>query len=125
MKKKILKKNALFILSSPNAGKNLFFDPIIHWYSNYYSQIANFNKHQQFLLLDAVNRRIYVWNESACESSSFETLKLLFGGDSQKVKVKYEGDAVVDRTPIIILSNSDVFPKDQAFMSRMIKHSPI
>lgn len=119
--KKIPKKNALFILSPPNAGKNLFFDAIIHWYSNY-GQIANFNKHQQFPLMDAINRRICVWNEPACESSSFETLKLLFGGDSQKVKVKYEGDAVVDRTPIIILSNIDCFPKDTAFLSRMIKY---
>lgn len=64
------------------------------------------------LQMDAVNRRILVWNEPMCESSEFEDVKLLFGGDTMKVKVNYLGDAVVDRTPVIVLTNSDVFPRD-------------
>lgn len=72
--------------------------------------------------MDAVNRRICVWNEPMCESSSFEDVKLLFGGDTMKVKVKYQGDAVVDRTPIIILTNNDIFPKDNTFQCRMYKY---
>lgn len=34
--------------------------------------IANFNRHLQLPLIDAVNSRILVWNEPMCESSSFE-----------------------------------------------------
>lgn len=118
----IPKKNAMLILSAPNAGKNLFFDAVIHWYSNY-GQIANFNRHQQFPLMDAVNRRILVWNEPMCESTAFEDVKLLFGGDTMKVKVKYMSDAVIDRTPIIVLTNNDIFPKDPTFQCRMIKYN--
>lgn len=104
----------MLIVSPPNARKNLFFDAVIHLFCNY-GQIANFNRHQQFPLLHAVNRRICVWNEPMCEISSFEDVKMLFGGDTMKVKVKYLGDSIVDRTLIIILTNNDIFPKDITF----------
>lgn len=119
--KKIPKRNALIICSPSNAGKNLFFDSIVHWYSNY-GQIANFNRQQQFPLMDAVNRRICMWNEPMCETSAFEDVKMLFGGDSMKVRVKYSNDAVVDRTPIIVLTNNDIFPSDVTFQCRIIKY---
>lgn len=120
--RKIPKLNAMIIVSPANAGKNLFFDAVVHWYSNY-GQIANFNRHQQFPLMDAINRRICVWNESMCESTAFEDVKLLFGGDSMKVRVKYCNDAVIDRTPIIVLTNNDIFPTDATFNCRCIKYS--
>lgn len=47
----IPKKNCMPILSKPNAGKNMFFDDVVHWYSNY-GQVCNFNKYQQFPLMD-------------------------------------------------------------------------
>lgn len=120
--RKIPKKNCIFIYSEQaNAGKNLFFDAVVHLFCNF-GQIANFNRYQQFPLMDAVNRRILVWNEPQCESSAFEDVKLLFGGDTMKVKIKYMGDAVVDRTPVIVLGNRDIFPKDSTFDARMIKY---
>jgi hypothetical protein len=120
--KKIPKKNAFQVISHPNAGKNLFFDTVIHWYTNF-GQIANFNKHSQFPLMDAVNRRICVWNEPSCEASSFEDIKMLFGGDTMKVRVKFQHDAVVDRTPIIILGNNNIFPTDETFKCRMFHYA--
>lgn len=39
-----------------------------------------------------------------------------------KVKVEYTGDIVVDRTPVIVLTDQDIFPKDMIFQSRMIKY---
>lgn len=112
----------MLIVSKPNAGKNMFFDAVVHWYSNY-GQVCNFNKYQQFPLMDCVNRRILIWNECLSSSEFMETLKLLFSGDSMKVKVKYLGDAVIDRTPIILLTNTDIFPKDEAFKSRMFRYT--
>lgn len=49
-----------------------------------------------------------------------DTLKMLLGGDTFNAKVKYENDAVVQRTPVIVLSNNDIFPKDSAFTSIML-----
>lgn len=78
------KKNCLCVISAANAGKNFWFDAVIHFYINF-GQIGNFNKYSQFPMMDAVNRRILMWNESACESSSFETVKILFGRDLTEI----------------------------------------
>lgn len=116
--KVIPKKNAFFVLGQPNAGKNLFFDAVVHSFLNF-GQIGNFNKYSNFPLQDCVNRRILIWNEPVMEGSAEETLKLIFGGDTCNVKIKFESDAIVSRTPIIILSNYDCFPKNEAFRTRM------
>ncbi|KAF5280809.1 hypothetical protein FQA39_LY17956 [Lamprigera yunnana] len=71
-----------------------------------------------FPLMECVDRIILMWNDPSCEPASFETLKMLFGGDSCNVKLKYESDTIIPRTPIIILSNP--FPRNAAFRSRMI-----
>ena len=63
-----------------------------------------------------------MWNEPNCERFAFDTLKMLFGGDTLPVKVKFQQDAIVTRTPIIILSNKEVFPNDKAFNTRMFKY---
>lgn len=119
--KKIAKKNTLFVLSPPNAGKNFFFDAVIHFFLNF-GQLGNFNKYNLFPMQECVNRRIILWNEPVLETSATETLKTLFGGDTTNAKVKYQNDAIVTRTPIIVLSNNDVFPKDLAFRTRMITY---
>ncbi|UGV24202.1 MAG: putative nonstructural protein [SAfia-400D ambidensovirus] len=115
------KKNCMFILSPPNAGKNYFFDAVIHFFLNF-GQIGNFNRYNNFPLMECVNRRIILWNEPHCETSAFETIKMLFGGDTLNVKVKFQDDAIVNRTPCIVLSNNDIFPKDTAFRTRMYNY---
>lgn len=116
--RRVPKKNSLFVLSPPNAGKNFFFDACIHYCINF-GQMGNFNRYCTFPLMECVDRRIILWNEPVMEASASETLKCILGGDTCNAKVKYQGDAVISRTPVIILSNNDVFPKDQAFRSRM------
>ncbi|KAL5282366.1 hypothetical protein ACFFRR_005503 [Megaselia abdita] len=111
----------MFILSPPNAGKILFFDTFIHYCMNF-GQIGNFNRYCSFPLMECVTRRIILWNEPVLESSATETLNMLFGGDTVSVKVKYLSDAVIQRTPVIVLSNNDVFPNDTAFRSRMFSY---
>lgn len=118
LEKNVPKKNCMFILSPPNAGKNYFFDAVLHYFLNF-GQIGNFNKYNNFPLMECVNRRVILWNEPHCETSSFETIKMLFGGDTLNVKVKFLDDAIVNRTPVIVLSNNDIFPKDTAFRTRM------
>lgn len=119
--KEIPKKNCIVIMSPSCAGKNFFFDAIVHFYLNF-GQIGNFNKYCNFPLMDCVNRRIVIWNEPHAEPSAFETLKCIFGGDTTNVKVKYAEDAIMQRTPIIVLTNNYIFPKDKAFKSRIIRY---
>lgn len=52
------KKNTFMVISQPNAGKNMFFDAVLHYYFSY-GMIGNFNKIQSFPLQDCANKRIY------------------------------------------------------------------
>ncbi|KAF5303636.1 hypothetical protein FQA39_LY09883 [Lamprigera yunnana] len=114
------KVNCLFIQSDPNGGKNYIMDSILHC-NFHFGLVGNFNRYCSFPLMECIDKRILMWNEPSCEPSAFETLKmLLFGGDSCNVKVNYKSDTVISHTPIIILSNNDLFPRDEAFCSRMI-----
>lgn len=119
--KKVPKKNTIFVLSEPNAGKNFFFDTFIHYCINF-GQMGNFNRYCTFPLMECVDKRIILWNEPVMEPSATETLKCILGGDTCNAKVKFQGDAVITRTPVIVLSNNDVFPKDKAFRSRMYSY---
>lgn len=122
IEKKRPKQNCLYIVSPPNAGKNFFFDMVLHALINF-GQIGNFNKFVSFPLQEAVNKRILLWNEPNFEPGAQETLKMLFGGDTCNVKVKYKNDACIRRTPIIVLSNNDCLPKGEAFTSRILKYT--
>lgn len=115
------KKNTLYVLSPPNAGKNYFFDCCLHYCINF-GQMGNFNRYCNFPMMECVDRRIILWNEPCMEPSAVETLKMILGGDTVNAKVKYQGDAVITRTPVIVLSNNDIFPNDSAFRSRIFQY---
>lgn len=55
-------------------------------------------------------------------ATAFDTIQMLFGGDTFNAKIKYQQDAIVSRTPIIILGNRNIFPKEEAFKCRMITY---
>uniref|UniRef100_A0A8D8WBT3 Non-capsid protein NS-1 n=1 Tax=Cacopsylla melanoneura TaxID=428564 RepID=A0A8D8WBT3_9HEMI len=119
--KKRQKLNTFFVLGASNAGKNFFFDCVIHYFLNF-GMIGNFSKYVGFPLQDCVSRRILLWNEPNAEASAFETLKMLLGGDQCVVRVKFQSDVTVGRTPVIVLSNTDIFPKTDAFRNRIIRY---
>lgn len=118
--RRLQKTNTMFILGEPNSGKNFFFDAVVQSCVNY-GIICNWNRYNSFPLQDCPNRRVLMWNEPNFEDGVTETLKMLFGGDQCPARIKYEGDAVIQRTPIIVLSNNDCFPKNEAFRTRLIK----
>lgn len=119
--KKVPKKNCVCIVGPSCSGKNFFFDCFIHSCINF-GQIGNFNKYDRFPLQDALQRRILLWNEPNFEPGSEEILKLLFGGDTCAARIKYEGDACILRTPIVVLTNRDVIPNETTFTSRVWKY---
>ncbi|XP_042146522.1 uncharacterized protein LOC120838467 [Ixodes scapularis] len=121
LERHVPKKNCMEIVSPPSAGKNFFFDAVVSFYINR-GTIHNFNKYSSFPLQDAVGKRILIWNEPNCESSAFETIKKIFGGDVDSVAVKYSSDMTVTRTPVIVLSNHETFPRIAAFNHRIFRY---
>lgn len=121
VEKIVPKKNCIEVVSPPSAGKNFFFDAVLSFYINR-GTIRNFNRFSNFPLQDTVGRRILLWNEPNCESAAFDTVKKIFGGDVDSVAVKYSPDQTITRTPVIVLSNNEVFPNDEAFNHRMWRY---
>lgn len=118
--KKIPKCNSIYIVSPPSSGKNYFMDAILSFYLNV-GNVANYNKNNNFPFQDAINRRMNLWNEPNFMPSSIDTLKMLCGGDTMHVNIKFQKHVPLYRTPLIVLSNKHVF-KDKAFNDRMIKY---
>lgn len=114
------KKNCMLVVGPPNSGKNYFFNCVIHSCINF-GQMGNFNKFTNFPMMECIQRRVILWDEPNFEPGAEEILKTIFAGDTTNVKVKYQGDAVLLRTPIVVLSNSDIFPKNEAFNTRMYR----
>nr|QTE04084.1 MAG: putative nonstructural protein 1 [Tarsiger cyanurus ambidensovirus] len=114
------KKNTLSVMGPAGSGKNYMMDACIHAMLNF-GQIGNFNRFSNFPLQDAVDRRVLLWNEPNVEPAAYETLKEIFGGDSSNVKVKYKNDAILLRTPVIVLCNHEAFPTTEPFRQRMFR----
>lgn len=119
LERKYKKKNSIFIHGPPNSGKTWLVDCLSGFYLNT-GQVANFNKYQSFPLNDCPNKRLLVWNEPNIEPSQFDTVKMLTGGDPLPAQVKYQGNAVVDKTPVLITSNAHIFVKDDPVWSSRI-----
>ena len=117
--RKLGKTNSLFILGPPNSGKTWFVDCLAGFYLNV-GHVKNFVRGNNFPLNDCPNRRLLVWNEPSIMPSSFDTVKMIAGGDSCPAAVKYEGDGVISKTPLIFTSNSAVFCKTKVWTSRII-----
>lgn len=81
--------------------------------------IANFVRGQNFPLNDCVSRRILMWNEPSIMLSAYDTVKMLTAGDPTSVAVKYQNNGTINRTPIIFLSNKQLFPQSEIWTSRM------
>lgn len=120
--KNIPKKNCIQITGEPSSGKNFFFDCILDFFINHGS-IGNFNRFNNFPLQDCKDRRVLLWNEPNIEPSAYDTLKMLCGGDSMPIKIKYHGDSRMSKTPIIILTNHNVIPEGKAFEDRVFKYT--
>lgn len=108
--KRLPKKNTMIITGAASSGKTYFVDVIMAFYISV-GNIGNFVRGDNFPLNDAYNKRILLWNEPSISDRQFDTVKMIFGGDSCPAKIKYEKDAHIDRTPIFVTSNHDVVPQ--------------
>lgn len=119
--KRLTKCNALAVISPPNAGKNFFFDMIFALCLNY-GQLGQANRYNVFAFQEAPNKRVLLWNEPNYEAVLTDTIKMMMGGDPYTVRVKNQMDTHVSRTPVIILTNTEVsFLNEPAFNTRIVK----
>lgn len=117
LEKLLPKKNCIYIISEPSSGKNFIFDAIKTFYLNT-GQMGNFNRNTSFPFQDCDSRRVIMWNEPNIEPSSYETVKMLLGGDTLSVNKKYEDYVEIYRTPIIMLTNIEVLPRTLVWTDR-------
>nr|AIT71975.1 nonstructural protein NS1 [Hordeum marinum Itera-like densovirus] len=120
LEKKHQKTNTFQIVSPPSAGKNFFIETVLAFYWNT-GVIQNFNRYNNFPLMEAVNRRVNYWDEPNFEPDATETLKKLFAGTALKATVKFQKEANVQKTPVIITANFDKFTKE-VWDDRIIKY---
>lgn len=114
------KTNCLVVISPPSAGKNYFFDAVLDYFLNV-GHMTNPSKNNQFAYQDCHNRRVIMWNEPNYEPRETENLKKLFGGDTFSINVKCKPQAIVKRTPVIVLCNHyPQFYQNPAFRDRCI-----
>lgn len=113
------KRNTLFIHGPPNSGKTWFADFLSSYYLNV-GQVGNFNRFNMFPLNDCHVRRVLVWNEPNIEPSAFDTVKMLCGGDPLAANIKYQSGVVIDRTPVIMTSNKQIFIESEPVWSTRI-----
>lgn len=119
LERKLPKLNSLLVHSPPSAGKNFFFDAIRDYYINV-GHMSKLNKFVSFCTQDTNGRRLIFFNEPNYSDDYIETLKLLFGGDSTNVSVKYKEEKPVYRTPVICLTNNVIsVMSDVAFRDRL------
>lgn len=100
------KMNALCVVGPPNSGKNYFFDAIAAIASNVGHIGRVNNKTNQFALQDVINRRLVVGNEISMEDGAVEDFKKLCEGTAFNVRVKFKGDAIFTKTPVLLISNT-------------------
>lgn len=115
------KKNTLCITGPPSSGKTYF----VRFVSSFFlsiGQVRNFNRNDSFPLNDCTDKRILIWDEPNYTRENLETIKMLFSGDNTPANVKYENQVVIEKTPLLITTNTDVFPTSDDFNKRMVRY---
>lgn len=102
------KMNALVIIGPPNSGKNYFFDCLVALACNVGHIGRVNNKTNQFALQDAYCRRMVVGNEISMEDGAKEDFKKLCEGTAFNIRVKYQGDKIFTKTPVLLISNGSL-----------------
>ncbi|KAK9700609.1 Parvovirus non-structural protein NS1 [Popillia japonica] len=86
------------------------------------AQSVKRKRNDSFPLNDCTDKRILVWDEPNYTRENLETIKMLFSGDNTPANVKYENQVVIEKTPLLITTNTDVFPTSDDFNKRMVRY---
>lgn len=117
--KKNGKKNAIFIVGDSNAGKTAFIDSLTSFFLNR-GTMRNPNRQELFSFQECSDRRVLYWDEAKLDPAQYDNVKRLLAGDNCAVAVKYKEDQIVQKTPIFICSNNDIFQRNDEFYNRVL-----
>lgn len=115
------KRNSIFIVGSSNAGKTLFAEALTSFFLNK-GNMRNPSRQERFSFQECSERRIIFWNEAKLDPANYDNIKRLLAGDTCSVAVKFKEDQVVPKTPIIVCSNNDIFPKNDEYYNRVFSY---
>lgn len=102
------KMNALCIIGPPNSGKNYFWDMFCALAYNVGHIGRVNNKTNQFALQECYGRRLVVGNEVSMEDGAKEDFKKLCEGTAFNIRVKYQGDKIFTKAPVLLISNFEL-----------------
>ena len=85
------KKNTIYIIGEPSAGKNWVFDSLSSFFLNI-GHLSNPGRGCNFPFQNAIDRRLLVWNEIKLAEDFYEVALDIMGGTTTSVKVKYNAD---------------------------------
>jgi len=102
------KINALCVVGPPNSGKNYFWDMFCALAYNVGHIGRVNNKTNQFALQECYGRRLVVGNEVSMEDGAKEDFKKLCEGTAFNIRVKYQGDKIFTKAPVLLISNFDL-----------------
>lgn len=100
------KMNTILIEGPANCGKNYFFDMIsaIAYNVGHIGRVCN--KTNNFPLQDCFNRRLCIANEMSVEETAVEDMKKLCEGTAFNIRVKFQGDKIFTKAPVIVITNN-------------------
>lgn len=115
------KINTVVIVGPPNSGKNFFVDAIQMFCLNT-GKLENPSRNCNFPWMHGFNRRFLKWNEARLDPYYHEQVLDLLQGLSFSIKIKFKPDAMLTKTPLIVMSNYDVFPNEPRFNIRYYRY---
>lgn len=123
MNKSQPKVNTICIIGPSNAGKSVMITNPLRVIMRYVGQIGNRGSDSQFVYQDCINRSLISVDECIFDPANYEDMKLMMGGETMKVAVKYQGHATLQRTPVVMTGNEDPwvlnYAAKDAMMNRM------
>lgn len=117
------KINAIAVIGPPNSGKNYFFDMFAALAYNVGHIGRVNNKTNNFALQECAGKRLVIGNEISLEEGAKEDMKKLCEGTAFNIRVKYQGDKIYTKAPVILISNDPGFSLsyDRAFEGVRLK----
>lgn len=80
------------------------------------------SRQERFSFQECADRRIIFWDEAKLDPSHYDNIKRMLAGDTCSVAVKFKEDQVLQKTPIIVCSNNDVFPQNDEYYNRIVTY---
>lgn len=106
LNKEVNKINSLLILGTSNSGKSLLVKSCIE--NLHHSSMTRTNSNNTFAFSDTLNKRVVCFEEPLIGPEKIDMVKLMFGGESTTIPVKYNTDEELERTPFLITSNKPI-----------------